>query len=158
MLSALFKRYIVPVLLAGLLVGPALSGCDANKPPLDEERYIMILAELELAYTTHRVTNDSILTSAFIKDIFRHYGTTSADFALAHSMYERDIRGQTRRYDQVAIRLTEENYRLSDVEVNLRNRPQMGLSDEISDTTASESRQKLELNDFNNAPDSDIDP
>lgn len=116
---------IVPIWLILFASLFSATACSSEKPPIEEDRYIMILAELELVYSVYRASNDSSLTMMFINDVFAKYDTDAAAFAVAHRYYESNISAQNRRYEQVSNILTEENNRLNNVEVQVRNRPAM---------------------------------
>lgn len=116
-----------------LLLPLLLSGCErdffASAPPIDEETYVMLIAEFELLQHATEVQEQQqrrtrgedlppedlidIAPEAVQREILRHYGVTEAELQKAHAYYSEDLEEQERRYREAIDRINEAHSRIS---------------------------------------------
>lgn len=86
-----------------------LVGCGwSDRPPLDEQTYISIRAELEIIHTIHTYTGDTDQTAQMLADLKAAFHFTADEFLVSHRYYEKNLNDELARFEQTIMRLTEE--------------------------------------------------
>lgn len=108
------------------------SGCGDNyatsKPEVDEETYVMLIAEFEVLRQTNELRNEQMREGTVSEDFFdtapeavksailSHYGVTEQALKEAHSYYSSDINGQKERYRDAIDRVNAAHNKVSDLD------------------------------------------
>lgn len=105
-----YKTYVFLILFITLL-----TGCAEEKPIVDEETYMEILAELEIIYVVQSHTQKTELTEKLIDEVWLKYNVSNEDFLQSHAVYEKDVTEQLRRVNIIAEKLTVKYHELEAV-------------------------------------------
>lgn len=122
-------KSVFTVLMLFFLVGCGLS----DRPPMDEQTYKLIRAELEIIHTIHTYTGNTEHTAEMIADLKAEFNFTAEEFLISHRYYEKDLNAELARYERTIQSLTEERIRLEQhLRDEIERKQNEGLESELN--------------------------
>lgn len=104
-------------------------GCRGYRPPLDEQTYIQVRAELEMIYQIHSYTAETDQTALLLHELQQRHAFTVEEFLESQRFYERDLDGEIARLEQTIMQFNEERQRLEAI-VGQYNETQSGVGEQ----------------------------
>jgi|GEM_PF-6438038 len=89
-----------------------LIGCRPYRPPLDEQTYIQVRAELEMIYQIHSYTAETEKTAEMLYELQQRHEFTVDEFLESQRYYEQDLDGEIARLEQSIMQFNQERQRL----------------------------------------------
>ncbi len=113
-----------------LLIGTStlfLSCTEREKPDnlIEEDTYIRLVAELQVAKSTLELSDDSLSSGELIRRVLDRYEVTPSQFVKSHNYYNEDFKAQQNRIEKAYELLQERDIEpvQKDTNARIRNRP-----------------------------------
>ncbi len=87
-------------MLSVLCIPLLIAGCDNKEKPenlIDEETYIELIAELQVAESALEVSSDSLNAKQLIQRVMDRHEVTYRQFIDSHKYYSKDFQAQQKR-------------------------------------------------------------